>query len=387
MAVLYETPKQAKIPMVTVLTVTLVIMGMASVSPVHSAVLGSIQLRPPFSGSFPIVSWFDHLYPNYSKIGGIRIFDGELNGDCDTTLNWNYCYDGHSGIDFALPILTPLLAAADGIVEVSQDVDPILPKDYGTYIVIRHSNGIRTLYGHLTSRAVSVGNTVHQGDQVGLSGSTGNSTGPHLHFGVYEGTYSGDEANATDPFGWLGDDNDPLIGFHGHRSECLWRSAHQDQVSCADTIIEDGHVGFGGSAGWEFDTTRGSSFGFHYRLNSYEVYPNAFALWANDETHGSCGVYVWVPANNATSHNVEYRIWAYVGQDWNREISADRLDQGAHSNEWVYLRSVPLNATEYPAVTIADMWTGEPLGTQWIAADAVKFRCYKAYILPVASPP
>lgn len=362
------------------LTITLCGSMLSQPIPGHSQV--QVRLRPPFANSYPITSWFDHRYPDYSKDFGITIYDGELTGDCNPPVSWGYCYDGHSGIDFALSLGTPVLAAESGVVELVASS----AGGYGNHVVIRHQDSSRTLYGHLRESTVSPAQTVNAGSIVGYSGNSGNSSGPHLHFGVYAGPFSTSEENAVDPFGWRGIGDDPLIGFHGHRSACLWRSADEDQVSCVDTTVEDGHSGFGSSAGWAFDT-RGNSFEFHYRSNSYEVYPNAFALWANDQTHGSCGVYVWVPANNATSHNVEYRIWAYVGQDWNREISADRLDQGAHSNEWVYLRSVSLNANEYPAVTIADMWTGEPIGTQWIAADAVKFRCYKTYILPVASPP
>ena len=83
---------------------------------------------------------------------------------------------------------TPVFAVADGVVEIStaiRNADGSF-RSYGEYIVINHGNGIMTLYAHGLegSRLVSVGDTVTQGQQIMRVGSTGNSTGPHLHFEV-----------------------------------------------------------------------------------------------------------------------------------------------------------------------------------------------------------
>ena len=59
---------------------------------------------------------------------------------------------------------------------------------YGNYIVIKHSNGTQTLYSHLSSNAVVVGDVVEQGENIGVMGNTGKSTGTHLHFEVRGGT-------------------------------------------------------------------------------------------------------------------------------------------------------------------------------------------------------
>jgi murein DD-endopeptidase MepM/ murein hydrolase activator NlpD len=86
----------------------------------------------------------------------------------------------HSGLDLGVPIGTPVHAATDGKVKtVKYD-----PNGYGNYAVIDRGDGLCTLYGHCTQVIVSVGQTVHQGDVIAYSGSTGNSTGPHLHFEV-----------------------------------------------------------------------------------------------------------------------------------------------------------------------------------------------------------
>jgi murein DD-endopeptidase MepM/ murein hydrolase activator NlpD len=92
----------------------------------------------------------------------------------------------HSGLDLAAPMGTPVHAAAGGVVlfaGVSSDAAG-RPVGYGRYVVIAHKDGFATLYGHLSSIAVHAGDTVHQGEVIGAEGSTGNSTGPHLHFEV-----------------------------------------------------------------------------------------------------------------------------------------------------------------------------------------------------------
>ena len=86
----------------------------------------------------------------------------------------------HTGVDFADPAGTPVQAVADGIV-VAAATGRI---GYGNYIVIAHGHGIETLYGHLDALAVAVGDNVTQGQVIGFEGSTGFSTGPHLHFEV-----------------------------------------------------------------------------------------------------------------------------------------------------------------------------------------------------------
>lgn len=89
---------------------------------------------------------------------------------------------GYNGVDLAAPIGTPILAAADGEVIVSRSGG--WNGGYGNYIVIKHSNGTQTLYAHNTANKVSAGDTVNQGDVIGTVGSTGKSTGSHLHFEI-----------------------------------------------------------------------------------------------------------------------------------------------------------------------------------------------------------
>ena len=97
----------------------------------------------------------------------------------------------HQGIDLPYPTGTPVPAAFDGKVRISDYIG-----GYGNLVVIRHANGLETFYAHLSRRDVNSGDWVSAGDIIGLGGSTGRSTGPHLHF---ETRYKG---AAFDP-AWL----------------------------------------------------------------------------------------------------------------------------------------------------------------------------------------
>ncbi len=89
---------------------------------------------------------------------------------------------GHNGIDFGAPVGTPVIASAGGTVIIARSSG--WNGGYGLYVVISHSNGTQTLYAHLSSVNVSVGDTVSKGQVIGKVGNTGKSTGPHLHFEV-----------------------------------------------------------------------------------------------------------------------------------------------------------------------------------------------------------
>jgi len=101
----------------------------------------------------------------------------------------------HEGIDIAVPEGTPIRAAADGTVILMQSEAE--SGGYGNYTCIDHGGGLSTCYAHQSSFATSVGAQVSQGEVIGLSGNTGHSTGPHLHFEVRI------NGVATDPLGYL----------------------------------------------------------------------------------------------------------------------------------------------------------------------------------------
>jgi len=99
----------------------------------------------------------------------------------------------HAGIDLANSIGTPIYAVSDGVV-----IDSGPTAGYGMWVKLRHADGTVTLYGHVNTTLVSVGDRVMAGDQIATIGNRGNSTGPHLHFEVLLGG-----TDRIDPVPWL----------------------------------------------------------------------------------------------------------------------------------------------------------------------------------------
>ena len=122
------------------------------------------------------------------------------------TTGWYYSSGSlHGAVDFSGSGIsgTPIYAVADGYVVTSTAVTDGKGNyiSYGNYILIAHYNGLYTLYAHCSQRNVSAGQTVTQGQVIGTVGSTGNSSGPHLHFEVR--TSPGKYANRVSPFTYL----------------------------------------------------------------------------------------------------------------------------------------------------------------------------------------
>lgn len=126
----------------------------------------------------PSVGKFTIPCPNYSRISGR--FPSYSSGSY------------HSGLDFAAPIGTNIVAAEAGRVIISEDLKNSdgSYRSYGKYILISHKTGLYTLYAHTSERLVSEGDYVEKGQLIAKVGSTGNSTGPHLHFEVRTGNGS-----------------------------------------------------------------------------------------------------------------------------------------------------------------------------------------------------
>jgi murein DD-endopeptidase MepM/ murein hydrolase activator NlpD len=106
----------------------------------------------------------------------------------------------HTGVDFRVPEKTKVVAAMAGTV-LEAGISVSWGPSYGVSVIIDHGKGIRAIYAHLSALKVRKGDTVDEGELIGLSGNTGNSTGPHLHFESRVSPWKyGDDIDPTDLF-------------------------------------------------------------------------------------------------------------------------------------------------------------------------------------------
>jgi len=107
----------------------------------------------------------------------------------------------HWGIDIGGHVDNSIVASAAGRVRFVSRGNT----GYGYYVIITHSNGWETLYAHLASISVAVGNSVKQGQRIGTKGTTGNSTGIHLHFEIHAGKWNNRWSKAVNPLNYISD--------------------------------------------------------------------------------------------------------------------------------------------------------------------------------------
>ncbi|MEW5827415.1 MAG: M23 family metallopeptidase, partial [Chloroflexota bacterium] len=224
-------------------------------------------LYPPYPGTASEESLFDHTSPYYTDSDKkMVVFTGdEANKNCPVPrppgtpppqrnvcdagwgIYWSYslgdwlAYNGHDGTDYGLSY-RPLYAAADSDEVVYAGWNDPQNHSYGLglYVKLQHANGYYTTYGHMSAVAVqtcgfSGCQSVDRGEMIGISGNTGNSTGPHLHFKV------SDPLNRpVDPYGWAGaPGQDPLP--HNQR-ESLWAQNPSVIVYSGEPVLPSGQA-------------------------------------------------------------------------------------------------------------------------------------------------
>ena len=148
-------------------------------------------LHRPYSGARTVsqrtISFFDHDKPWYAADKVFVRFDGKrwTNTTLTSCSQRVSCYDGHNGYDLDF-YYEPVLSAAAGTVIRSGWYNSLNHKDaFGLWVAVDHGNGYVTAYGHLSAVSVARGSRVGIQQRIGTSGSTGASTGPHMHFGTY----------------------------------------------------------------------------------------------------------------------------------------------------------------------------------------------------------
>ena len=270
--------------------------------------LSNAFLTRPYMNYHFATSIFDHCNPDYSTDGRICASDGTVglkSNGVDPNFSLGYAatpggsdylyYDGHNGWDLSLNYEN-VMAAADGVVKIA-GIDSVNPC-FGTNIVIDHPNGFSTRYAHLSQVYVSVGQAVTRGQIIGVSGNTGCSTGPHLHFGVYITS----SWTAIDPFGWTGAPGaDPWPSDSGD----LWLTGNpQNPIPWAPTNVAATPDNGGATITWQPPAFDGGSGIAGYQVTSNpggvigNVSGNQLAAYLGDLTNGTPYTFTVVAINN-----------------------------------------------------------------------------------------
>ena len=130
----------------------------------------------PFAAAVPFAAPRTVSIPSRVPVEGVRLTS-------EYGMRWHPVIGGrraHKGVDLAGPIGTPVHASADAVVGKAEWFS-----SYGLYVALEHGGDIETRYGHMSRLNVYAGQHVHKGDLIGFVGSTGRSTGPHLHYEVH----------------------------------------------------------------------------------------------------------------------------------------------------------------------------------------------------------
>lgn len=199
---------------------------------------GSIESRifsSPFEGVYPLTNHFDHDLPSqFEDSNGFQLTS------CGERIGGGI--DGHNGHDWVMPAGTRLLAVAAGEV-IAAGIDPSffcpslsrIVTDQRFVEILHEPLGnerFSSVYVHLSRTHVRVGDRISSGQTIGLSGNTGCSTEPHLHFTVWRHTNTNTGSPVRiDPFGWDGDGADPWAAHEqGAESVWLWREGEAPRL-------------------------------------------------------------------------------------------------------------------------------------------------------------
>ncbi len=377
-------------------------------------------LYPPYPGSASQNSAFDHSSPNYTDTDGrIVVFNGkEANkfcpspppagtppsqpGVCDQGFGtyWSYSlgdwvsYNGHDGIDYGVSY-RPLYAAADA--------DQVVysgwynPQDHksnlGIYVKLHHTNGFFTAYGHMSSVAVQSCATIGcanipRGEMLGISGNTGNSTGPHLHF------LTKDPSNrAIDPYGWSGAGADPLSY---QQPESLWvqfpalvyygaqiypSGAALGYPAAVPTgiIVDDNSAGFSESpaACWTVATAGSAQNSSMRYAKPRNTTSTCTATWQFPlgSTPGQYAVYVRIPAVHATSEGALYNI-LHAGRTDGVVLNQLVFPNGFYASDgWIYIGKYSFSGDGTESIKLGNQTHDQSgqLASAEVGADAVRF--------------
>lgn len=288
----------------------------------------------------------------------------------------SYGLSGHDGIDFGLPENTPLFAVDDGNIVWSGE------GDYGVTIIIQHSWG-RSYYGHLNKTTVSKDMSVRRGEQIGLSGNTGESTGPHLHFGI--------KPNEPDMINGYFGKVDPLPYFRLPATTTLAKNVDtvvtipvlgastsaslesSDESSAAQQTFTISENQFRQNAlydstisqnekvkiiQWQVSLKKGEQITLSYQFKAPPISPQFYLL-------GPLSFYT-------SEQEKEFPVFQEQRQ-W--QIAADAIGTGWYNYDWQYRKQITIDHTKVSTGGSSDAWcnAGSNCSTSWASRVKITF--------------
>ena len=376
-------------------------------------------LYPPYPGTAAQSSIFDHTIPNYTETDKrIVAFSGDEarkncpspapagtkppGGVCDAGygIYWSYslgdwiAYNGHDGIDYSISY-RPVYAAADAdqVVYAGWWDPQNHGSNVGIYVRLHHSNGYKTLYGHMSSVSVQTCSTpgcvfVPHGEMLGISGTTGNSTGPHLHLQVLNPA-----GRSIDPYGWKGSGTDP---WPYNQPESLWISYPSlvyygerllpsgDPLTYPPAvtggfIIDDTSPGFGESPAscWTSTSTGSATNGSMRYSKPRLTAPSCTGNWSfpSGSAIGMYSVYIRIPAVHATSQGAIYVI-RHAGRNDQVVINQEVFPNNFYvSDGWVYVGKYHFNGDgdEFVQLSNRTQDQSDTAASVELGADSIRF--------------
>ena len=384
------------------------------------APLISAFLYPPFYGRASEESIFDHSSPTYSLVDNkIVTYQAETlnkacpnpappgtpppNGLCDYGYGgyWSYklgvytFYNGHDGIDFGVSY-RPVLAAADANQVVYAGW--YNPQDHrsnlGIYVRLRHANGYDTWYGHMSAVAIQSCTFVNcadipHGEVIGVSGTTGNSSGPHLHFRL-----TNSQVRSIDPYGWAGQAG--LDPWPYNQKESLWvqypnlsgssGNVYPSGVSLIEPpapatgyLVDDLDPRFDQIPAdcWMVINTSAANSQNGRMLEVQPLITGSDACKARWKLPLSAGpgifsVYARIPVVHATSEGALYSI-VHDGRSETVVLNQAAFPNSSVPDGWVYLGKYYFNAASLEYVQLGNKTQDVSASGLELAADAIRF--------------
>lgn len=378
-------------------------------------------LYPPYPGPASQESIFDHTSPNYDKTDRrIVAFSGDKAfKDCPDPappgtpppqagichlgyeIYWSYslgdwiAYNGHDGTDYGLSY-RPLYAAANADRVTAAGWNN--PEDHtfglGLYVRLHHPNGYSTVYGHMSALAVQACPSngcadIPHGEVIGISGNTGNSSGPHLHFSVLN-----PQGQRVDPYGWKGNYAEPWTS---NQPQSLWlqhpnlvyygkkilpsgAALPYPPVYAGGIVVDDSDAGFTQSPAdcWKtaaISTTAAENGTVHYRKTSSAATCSGTWTLPAEAKAGMYAVYIRIPNGHATTEAAVYTIH-HAGVSSQVIINQNVFPNGFYVKDgWVYVGKYTFNrqGNEYIKLSNKTQDEASNYDTLEVGADAVKF--------------